>query len=462
MKRSRVIIKEDDYEDSDSEFEDSDEYIEPKKVKITNIKKYNDIKKEMLIRDININNILELNLNMDDNIWFVEYFKILNNCEEYSEERFKIKNMIYDKYKSFKNIDLELLKKIKLNSNLEENIIHRIIKSNYDDTIKNILYKKYKRCIDSNNNSDELFKIVDWIDTILNLPTHIIKTNFNEEILPKLWKSLNDHVFGLNHVKEKVMETMCSKLLNCDGNGKILTLVGPPGVGKTAMALSIAQSMNIPFDQISFGSIKDSSVLTGHSSTYIGSVPGLFTKILLKSKKLDTLILLDEIDKIPKTEEGNSITSVLLHVLDKTQNNRFRDMYIPEIHLDLSKILFICSANSVDDIDPVLRDRMNIITISGYDLHEKINIVKKYIFPKIKNDLNILNSDIIIDDKEIQYLIEKKIKDSFGMREIERKLHELCEKIMLLKMSNIKFSYKLTDLKFPYKINKSTIDNLLI
>jgi ATP-dependent Lon protease len=439
MKRRNFIVNDDksdnsndsidsyDYDRSDKSYK-SYKSDKSKKIKICDKNKYDEIKKEMELRDININNILELNLSMDDYIWFIEYFKIVENCDKKSEELYKIKKMIYDKYISLKNTDCDLLKKIKNNSGLEDNIIQKIIHSNYSDDIKTLMYKKYKRCSDSNN-SDELFKIVDWIDIILDLPiqTHQVITNKkdNNIILTTLWKKLNDSVFGLTHVKEKVMETMCSKILNSESNGKILTLVGPPGVGKTAMALSIAQSMNMPFDQISFGSIKDSSMLTGHASTYIGSSPGLFTKILLKSKRLDTVILLDEIDKIPNIDEGKSISSVLLHVLDKTQNSRFRDMYIPEIHLDLSNILFICAANSITDIEPILRDRMNIIEINGYDLYEKINIVKKHLFPKIKNDLNIPNSEIIIDDKEIKYLIEKKIINSFGMREIERKLYEL-------------------------------------
>ena len=451
MKKNNFIV-DDDYSD--------DDYIPKKKVKIENTKKYDKIKKEIDERDINMNNILKLDLDMDDNIWFFEYFKILDNIDEESEERFRIKKMIYDKYISLKNTDLKLLKKIQTELIIDNDLVQRILNSKQSNEIKSIMYKKYKRCTETtNSNSDELFKIIDWINTILELPTNLENTNID---LNNLWKFLNKNVYGLMNVKEKVMETMCSKILNPECHGKILTLVGSPGVGKTAMAYSIAESMSLPFDQISFGSIKDSSVLTGHSSTYIGAMPSLFTKILLKSKQLNMVILLDEIDKIPDSVEGKSISSVLLHILDKTQNYRFRDMYMPEINLDLSKILFICAANSLDDIDHVLRDRMTIIEIEGYTTFDKVNIIKNHIFPRIKQELNINNSDIIITNKKIKYIIENKTKNESGMREIERKMYELVEKIMLLKLSNIQFSFKLDDLKFPYKISIDTINNLLI
>ena len=403
MKRTKFIVSDDELSDELSD----DDYIPTKKVKITdkNKIKLDKIKKEISKRDIDLNNILNLELDMDDNIWFIEYFKILENTEEDTEEYFRIKKLIYDKYTNLKNIDVNLLNKLKKESNIETDIIQRILKSQQTDDIKLFLYKKYKRCIDSSN-SDELFKVIDLVDLVLDLPIKIENKKYDINMLSQLWLHLNNNVSGLFHVKEKIMEVMCSKILSPESNGKIITLVGPPGVGKTSLAYSIAESMNLPFDQISFGSIKDSSILTGHSSTYIGAMPSLFTKILLKSKQLDMVILLDEIDKIPDTVEGNSISSVLLHILDKTQNYRFRDMYMPEINLDLSKILFICAANSLSDINHILRDRMSIIEINSYTINEKIDIVKNYLFPKIKKDLKINDKEIILKKKEIKYLIE--------------------------------------------------------
>jgi len=375
--------------------------------------------------------------------------------------------MIYDKYISLKNVDRKKLAKIKSGTDLSGNIVEKIINSNHTDEVKTILYKKYKRYHDNvseGNSSDELFKIIEWIETVLNLPT---KTGTPSSLsidkkLTKLWSSLNKHITGLTHVKEKIMEAMSTKIQNPNGKGKILTFVGPPGVGKTAMADAIASAMEMPFDHISFGSVKDSTVLTGHSSTYIGATSGMFTKILLKSGRLDTVVLLDEIDKIPNTAEGISIASVLYHVLDKTQNNRFKDMYMPEISIDLSKMIFLLSANSLENIDPLIRDRMTVVEINGYNVQEKIEICTNHIFPKIRMESGFEEKDITMGKNELQHLIVNKTNGSPGMRDIEKKIEQLCERLSLLKYSkNINFSYKCETIKFPLIITTEIINKLL-
>jgi ATP-dependent Lon protease, bacterial type len=377
--------------------------------------KHDMVMKEMLMRDITMNDVFKLDLPMDEYIWFMEHLKILNKLEEYSEDKFRVKTVVYQRYMNLQSIDINMLNKIKCDSKVDNNIVTRILESTHSDSVKAILYKKYKRCSDNAGTtgmSDEYFKMIEWVDNVLNLPTRIIHNemdSINTKLI-KLWKSLNDNISGLQHVKEKVMETMCAKLLDPENKGKILLFVGPPGVGKTAMALLIAESLGKPFDQISFGSIKDSTMLTGHSSTYIGAVPGLFTKILLKSGRLDTVVLLDELDKIPDTSEGKSISSVLLHVLDRTQNHRFRDMYMTEIVIDLSKMIFFAAANDLKNIDSVLLDRTTIIELSGYDLDQKTNIAAKHMFPRIKKELGFSETDLILKDKEIKYLIKNKTK----------------------------------------------------
>lgn len=428
--------------------------------------KYTEIERAMLKKEVKISDILNLDLPMDENIWFFEYLQILEKTEEFTEEHYKIKNMIFNRYDQLKNINVDELNKLKNDSGLNCDIVTRILKSDHECYVKAILYKKYKRCYDNMNynSSDELFKVIEWIDNILDLPTKIKnKSQLNvSDKLKKLWDSMNERIYGLKHVKEKVMEVVCAKLLDPDSKGSILTLVGPPGVGKTAIATSIADAMEMPFDQISFGSVKDSSVLTGQQSVWIASSPGLFTKILLKSKRQDTVVLLDEIDKIPDTPEGRSITSVLFHVLDRTQNNRFKDMYMPEILLDLSKMVFLCAANSLNDIDPILKNRMTIIEINGYSITEKTEIALEHMIPKIKKDLGFSESDIIFLKKDLEYLIENKTCGDNGMREVERKLYQLFSRLSLLKHAKgIQFSYKISHIKFPYKIDENTINKLL-
>jgi len=460
--------------ESDSDVSDSDSSFELPKKKMPfgeYKKKYDDVMKEISNRNITMTDVFKLNLSMDEYVWFMEHINILKNLDENTEDKIRIKSLIYQKYGALKNVNITMLNKIKDESKVDDDIVIRILNSDHPDSVKAILYKKYKRCFDAVNvsgMSDEFVKTIEWIDNVLNLPTkitHIGPSDDGNDIhnsLIGLWKALNKNIYGLQHVKEKVMETMCAKLLDPENKGKILILSGPPGVGKTAIALSIAEAIKKPFDQISFGSIKDSSVLTGHSSTYIGAVPGLFVKILLKFKRLDIVTLLDELDKIPDTPEGKSISSVLLHVLDRTQNHRFRDMYMSEIIIDLSKMIFIGTVNDINNVDPTLLDRATIIEMNGYDVNEKAEIAIDHMFPKIRKELGFISTDLILEKHEMRYLIKNKTENQMGMRDVEKKIYQLCERLSLLKHAKgITFSYKLTDVKFPHKISENTIDKLL-
>lgn len=420
-------------------------------------------------KDITMNDVVKLDLSMDEYAWFMEYLKILKTLKESTEDKMRIKNMIYQKYIELKNADMKTLNTIKTNYKIDNNIIAKILSSNHTEYVKSILYKKYMGSINAN---EDVCKTGEWIDNVLNLPVNNILNNNdyvskNKSIhnhLSTLWTSLNNDIYGLQNVKEKIMETMCAKLINNDNKGKTIMLVGPPGVGKTAMAESIAKSLNMPFEQISFGAINDSAVLTGYAPTYIGAVPGLFTKILMKSKRLDNVVLLDELDKISDNTDGRAISSVLLHVLDKTQNYRFKDMYMSEVAIDLSQIIFIASANNLENVNKILLDRMIIININEYNINDKIEIGMKFMFPRIRAELGFGENELKITKLKMKYLIEKydNSNGNSGVRNIEKKLYQLCEKILLLKYAkNIDFSYCIPHMKFPLIVDNAIIDELM-
>ena len=470
------FIDNDISDDSDDfDFNSFDEELENRKPKLTSaletkLKNYRNIIKE---KTITYDKILKAKLSEDETIWFIEYLDILDNLDKYTEEYYKIKTLIYNKYKEIQKekINQELLDKIKKIVSLDEDLLNKIYHSKHSDYIKAILYKKFKS-IQELDKTDEYFKVIDWIDNVLEIPTEIIQiredTGNKKEItdmIINLKNTLNSKLYGLDNVKERILEFYCAMINNPFYKKKFIALVGPPGVGKTMLAKSIAESMNLPYDQLSFGSIKDASVLTGHSSTYIGSRPGLFVNILKKTKVLNPVILLDEIDKINHSQEGLSINSVLLHILDNTQNKRFQDMYMPEIHLDLSNIFFILALNNLDNVDPILKDRIHVIKIDGYNLEEKIKIGKKFILPKVLENLMFKKNDIIINDKTMMKIISKKCHHEHGVRELEKSISTICEKINVLKYikdsSNIQLSYKINNLKFPYEITETDVETFL-
>ena len=444
-----------------------------KRVEPQYLEKFKMISGKIRNKNIKYNDIMKLDLPDEEAIWFIEHINILNDTQYNTEDHYRIKNLIYERYKDLsKNLkNNEVLEKLREFGSIETNIVTRICESPHNNVIKSILYKKFT-LINNANGSDEYLKVVEWIDSILDLPTDIglkkVANKSPNDMLIKLRDSLNSKVYGLDHVKEKIMEAYCAMLTNPNYNKKIIALVGPPGTGKTAVGKAIADAFKQPFFQISMGSIRDSNILTGHSMTYIGSRPGLFVNILKQSRVLDPVILLDEIDKIPHSSEGQSVNSVLLHVLDKTQNSNFQDMYMPEIPIDLSHVFFILAMNNDQIIDPILKDRLCVIHIDGYDVQEKVIIARDYILPKVINELNFDLKDIIIDDTCIKYIIEKSTCDDSGVRELERNISTLCERLNLLKNTikapktkKIKLSYSIGNLSFPIHITRNIVDTLL-
>jgi ATP-dependent Lon protease len=470
-KRKRHNFKEEEEEEesSDEEYFPDNSYQESKtylskshKLKLDQIEKIN---KE---REITLEKILSTNFDTNEIIWFIEYLQILDNIEKNTEDFYRVKKIIEDKYNNLikEQNNIKLISKLKQINNLDQKIIDRIIISKHSDYIKSLLYKRYEKYY---NNSDlilteEYYKDIKWIETILDIPTETINIetpNITEEII-KLKNSLDSSLFGMNNVKEAIIEAYCAMRTSDSYQKKIITLLGPPGVGKTSIAQAIATALNLPYQNIDFCTIKDPSVLVGHSQTYIGSSCGLLVNILKETKCLNPVILLDEVDKV--SDDNSTLQNILLQILDKTRNNKFTDSYCPEIKIDLSQVFFIIAINDESKINNILRDRMNIIKLNEYNNKEKILIGRQYLLPKILKNLKFQTNDIIWKEPEMEYLINK-LPVEAGVRNLEKSIITICEKINVIKhiRSNkkIRLSYNIPSFSIPLIITKNIIDDLL-
>ncbi len=257
--------------------------------------------------------------------------------------------------------------------------------------------------------------------------------------IEKVRKTLDSEHYGLEDVKDRVIEYLAVKAFSKSQKGPILCLVGPPGVGKTSIAKSIAKAINRNYTRISLGGMRDEAEIRGHRKTYVGAIPGRIVYSLKEAKSMNPLILFDEIDKINSDYKGDP-SDALLEILDSEQNKDFRDSYM-EVPINLSKAMFIATANTLDTVPRPLLDRMEVIEVSGYTYEEKFNIAKKHLIKKIFSDLDINSKVIDIKDAAIREVIEGYTRES-GVRGLERKLTSLIRKALaeMLKEKSEKIS----------------------
>ncbi|MDU3349999.1 MAG: endopeptidase La, partial [Clostridium sp.] len=254
-------------------------------------------------------------------------------------------------------------------------------------------------------------------------------------------KTLDNEHYGLEEVKERIVEYLAVKQYTNSLKGPILCLVGPPGVGKTSIAKSIANATNRKYTRMSLGGVRDEAEIRGHRKTYVGAIPGRLAYALKEAKVNNPLILLDEIDKLGSDNRGN-VADALLEVLDSEQNNTFRDHYL-ELDMDLSKVLFITTANSLDTIPSPLLDRMEIIEVSGYTYEEKYYIAKDYLIPKLLKDHKLTKDQFKISESAIKEIINSYTREA-GVRSLERVLGKLIRKSLTEMIKNDKKSISIS------------------
>ncbi|GAB3565382.1 endopeptidase La [Spirosoma luteolum] len=276
----------------------------------------------------------------------------------------------------------------------------------------------------SNPMAPEYPVTMNYIELMVDLPwNEYTKDNFD---LKRAQKILDADHFGLEKVKERIIEYLAVLKLKNDMKAPILCLYGPPGVGKTSLGKSIAKALGRKYSRMALGGVHDEAEIRGHRKTYIGAMPGKVIQNIRKCGTSNPVFILDEIDKVSSDFRGDP-SSALLEVLDPEQNSTFMDNYL-ETEFDLSRVLFVATANSLETIHPALRDRMEIIDIAGYTVEEKVQIAKKYLIPKQRRDHGLKPKDLVIDDKAILRIIEGYTRES-GVRNLEQKIGALVRKI---------------------------------
>jgi ATP-dependent Lon protease len=238
---------------------------------------------------------------------------------------------------------------------------------------------------------------------------------------------LNEDHYGIQDAKDRILEFLSVRARVAQHKSPILCLMGPPGVGKTSLARSVARALNRKFEKLSLGGVRDEAELRGHRRTYIGALPGRIISALRKAEVSNPVILLDEIDKMGSDFRGDP-ASALLEILDPEQNKHFSDHYL-ELEYDLSKVLFVCTANFTDSISQPLKDRMEIIQLSGYSEDEKIQIAKSYIIPKVLNNHGLLHTELALADKEVAFIVRRFTREA-GVRDLEKQISKICRKIV--------------------------------
>ena len=304
-----------------------------------------------------------------------------------------------------------------------DEFVERMKKLNPPELVQKRFEKEIKKLNVLDNSSPEYAGTRNYLDILTTIPWGL---EAHEELdLEKARGILDADHYGLKDVKDRIIEFLALASLKGTTDGSILLFVGPPGVGKTSIGKSIAKALNRPFYRLSLGGVGDDSVIKGHRKTYIGAMPGKFVEALRQTKVMNPVIMLDEIDKLTKSYQGDP-ASALLETLDPEQNNSFMDNFVDE-RIDLSKCVFICTANTTDTIPAALLDRMDPIRLSGYIDAEKFQIAKQHLLPDALEKAHLKKTQLKISDAVLKKLIEEYARES-GMRSTQRAIDKLVRK----------------------------------
>jgi ATP-dependent Lon protease len=350
--------------------------------------------------------------------------------------------MFYDKLTAIQKKSIAILEKnIKSMNKDEIPIRFKILLSNIDETIKAIAIKKLSFLYEMDSSTTEYYKMTNWINSLCKLPIGkynplpITKDSSIDDVrqfIKDTKMKLDSTVFGHVEAKDQIIRLLAQWISNPQSKGMVIGIQGSPGTGKTLLSkYGISKALDLPFSFLALGGASDSSWLDGHSYTYEGSTWGKIVDILMKAKCMNPVLYLDELDKVSQTYRGEEIINTLIHITDSTQNDKFQDKYFCDIDFDISRCLIIFSYNDESAISPILKDRMIKIRTEAYKIDDKVSITQKFLLPELCAQFNMKSSDIELTDANIKYIINNKIEEEDGVRNLKRALESIISNINL-------------------------------
>jgi len=407
-----------------------------------------------------------------NNIFFLFFYNKMSNYRNKTYNKYRDLFLKYskDEINYFQKMENEkkdeiliIEKEIDEYKQFKEPLRFKFLSINTSLSNKICILRKYEDFMKLSSFSSEYSKLSKWISTILQLPLGQYKQlNYNKkgisEFLLDIRKGLDKNIYGHNETKEQIIRILAQYISNPNAKGYVIGIQGSMGVGKTKFIKDgIAKVIDYPIAFIPLGGISDSSYLKGHSYTYEGSTFGKIVEQLIKTKVMNPIFFFDELDKVSNSHYGEEIINTLIHITDSTQNDKFNDKYIEEIDLDLSKSLIFFTFNNIENVNPILRDRMIIISINNYSRDDKLKLTKHSLLETIFKSYNFNENDVILSDEMIYYIIDNTI-DEDGVRNLQRNINNIYSYINMNRYLEIDNKI----IKFPFNVNKEFIDKYLI
>ena len=366
---------------------------------------------------------------------------------------------------------IEALEKRSEYAKKEQPLMFRLLQMKLKPEMMGMVMARYNAMNNLDPSSGEYYKMRSWMEKLVSMPLGIYKempvslSDSPEECAPfmeKARKYLDDAIYGQDDSKLQIMQFIASKIANPTASGLSLLLVGPPGIGKTSLIKNgIAKALEWPFQFISLGGDSDSSTYTGHQFVYEGSHSGKIANCLGQAKSMSMVLMFDELDKISATPKGEEIQNLLVHLTDPVQNSEFEDKYLTGIPLDMSRTMFVFSANDLTKVDRILLDRMVVVSLAGYDTKDKIVIAEKFLLPGALKEVNLAEK-VAISKDVLQHILETYAKEEPGVRELKRCIEQIAQRINMLRMFNVKeLPFHIPGFTLPFVLKKEHVDLFL-